>query len=193
MPQEHERQYTPPSKKESLSKKDWGEFSYQIGRACVGGTWNTHNPNIANYGIAEWLSLMTSHRRQRKKGVECLIRGISSVAQERKSNGDKEYEIDGSIMPLRNIENYLDNAIKPKIESMVTLLPHPLSPTTPIVSPSFSPNETPFTACTVPSGVLNVVSSPCTSRMKSGIYRIPLLQWSIRTRCSRVPSRENYT
>jgi|SRR3989338_9962877 len=115
MPQEHERQYTPPSKKESLSKKDWGEFSYQIGRACVGGTWNTHNPNIANYGIAEWLSLMTSHRRQRKKGVECLIRGISSVAQERKSNGDKEYEIDGSIMPLRNIENYLDNAIKPKI------------------------------------------------------------------------------
>src|SRR5689334_1344127 len=64
--------------------------------------------------------------------------------------------------------------INPNTESMVTLLPHPLSPTTPNVSPSINPNETPLTACTTPSGVLNVVSSPCTSRMKSGIRSIPL-------------------
>src|SRR6185436_10409791 len=60
-------------------------------------------------------------------------------------------------------------ATNPITESMVTLLPQPLSPTTPNVSPSPNPNVTPLTACTTPSGVLNVVSSPCTSRMKSGI------------------------
>src|SRR6185503_3186135 len=64
--------------------------------------------------------------------------------------------------------------MSPNTESIVTLLPHPLSPTTPKVSPSSNPNETPLTACTTPSGVLNVVSSPCTSRMKSGIRSIPL-------------------
>src|SRR5688572_465419 len=61
------------------------------------------------------------------------------------------------------------DAIRPRTESIVTLLPHPLSPTTPRVSLSANPNETPLTACMTPSGVLKVVSSPCTSRMKSGI------------------------
>ena len=43
------------------------------------------------------------------------------------------------------------------MESAVTLFPHPLSPTSPNVSPSLSSNETSFTALIVPAEVLKWV------------------------------------
>src|SRR6185312_1179237 len=52
-----------------------------------------------------------------------------------------------------------------RIESDVTLLPEPLSPTMPIVSPSSRSKLTPLTAWTLPSRVLNWVLSPFTSRI----------------------------
>src|SRR5690348_612698 len=52
-----------------------------------------------------------------------------------------------------------------KIESDVTLLPEPLSPTMPIVSPSSRSKLTPFTALIVPSRVRNWVLRPFTSRI----------------------------
>ena len=48
-------------------------------------------------------------------------------------------------------------------DSTLTLLPQPLSPTMPSVSPSFTKNETPSTALTTPSCVKNWVLSPFTS------------------------------
>src|SRR5262245_8209215 len=46
----------------------------------------------------------------------------------------------------------------------VTLLPHPLSPTTPNVSPLRTSNETPSTALTMPSSVKKCVLRSRTSR-----------------------------
>ena len=47
--------------------------------------------------------------------------------------------------------------IRPMIESAVTLLPDPLSPTMPSVSSSYRSKETPLTAFTTPSCVKNCV------------------------------------
>src|SRR5438132_8534185 len=48
------------------------------------------------------------------------------------------------------------DAMSRMIESAVTLLPEPDSPTIPSVSPSFSSNDKPLTARTMPSSVANV-------------------------------------
>ena len=48
------------------------------------------------------------------------------------------------------------------MERAKTLFPHPLSPTTPSVSPRARSNETPSTARTTPSSRKNRVLSPST-------------------------------
>ena len=55
-------------------------------------------------------------------------------------------------------------AIKRMIDSEVTDLPEPDSPTMPSVAPGSTANDSPLTAATVPSSVLNVVLRSWTSR-----------------------------
>ena len=55
------------------------------------------------------------------------------------------------------------------IESAVTLLPLPDSPTIPNVSPASSENETPSTALTTPSWVLKCVLRLFTSSIANGL------------------------
>src|SRR5437867_3848760 len=55
------------------------------------------------------------------------------------------------------------DAIRRRIDSDVTLLPQPDSPTTASVSPRSTENDTPSTARTTPSRVKKYVFRPCTS------------------------------
>src|SRR6266480_6696570 len=59
-------------------------------------------------------------------------------------------------------------------ESAVTLLPHPLSPTTPRVSPGLIANETSSTAFTTPARVKKYVLRLFTSRRCSAMFIPPL-------------------
>ena len=59
------------------------------------------------------------------------------------------------------------DGISRNIESAVTLLPQPLSPTIAKVSPGMTWNETPSTARTTPSRVKNQVRRSATSRSGS--------------------------
>ncbi len=60
------------------------------------------------------------------------------------------------------------------IESEVTDLPEPDSPTIPSVEPGSTANESPLTAATVPSSVRNVVLRSRTSKSaKAGVPRCP--------------------
>src|SRR5215208_3808271 len=83
-------------------------------------------------------------------------------------------------------------AIRPRTESIVTLLPQPLSPTTPNVSPSANPNDT-IDCVNNSIWCLKCRFEPLYIKNEVGHPYIPLQQWSSRTTRSRVPSKENYT
>src|ERR671926_663724 len=71
------------------------------------------------------------------------------------------------------------------IESEVTLLPLPDSPTIPIVSPASSENDTPSTALTTPSWVLKWVLRLFTSSIATGYASLsewPFLQGRVQER-----------
>src|SRR5918999_6398141 len=63
--------------------------------------------------------------------------------------------------------------VRPSAVRQVTLLPEPLSPTMPNVSPRWTLNERPSTARTTPSGVANDTWRSLTSRRVSAMRRPP--------------------
>ncbi len=71
------------------------------------------------------------------------------------------------------------------MESAVTLLPEPLSPTRPTHEPRLTSKDTPSTARSTPSGVLNVVTRSFTWRR--GSARRPGPRSRPRSRCSTCP------
>src|SRR5690242_9697818 len=75
-------------------------------------------------------------------------------------------------------------AIKRRMESEVTLLPHPDSPTTASVSPGATENETPSTARTTPSRVKKWVLRLSISR--SGAMRYTILHLDAKTQRRKV-------
>src|ERR671934_2669489 len=58
--------------------------------------------------------------------------------------------------------------ISPRIDIVLTLLPEPDSPTMPSVSPGYRSYDTPSTACTIPSSVLNSTTRSRIERTGSG-------------------------
>ena len=56
-----------------------------------------------------------------------------------------------------------------RIESAVTLLPQPLSPTMPTLAPAGTSNDTPSTARSLPASVWKLVTRPVTRRSGSGM------------------------
>jgi len=78
-------------------------------------------------------------------------------------------ERDVSSVPSKRIEPWamrpVSGGIRRRMESAVTDLPQPDSPTMPRVSPRATSNDTPSTARTTPSRVLNCVWRSRTSRM----------------------------